>query len=101
MLRWMLGAGRKKLEVEPAESDEEPEPEDANDEGAMTHESWLEWIVRTTRLVENHSKNACLDDWVLAVRKKMCRWAGHTARRDDCRWSHKLLTLEPAEGHRG
>lgn len=70
MLRWILGARRRKLAVERDESDDEPEPKDVNDEGHMTHEPWLEWIVRTTRLVEDHLNRVGLEDRVTAIRRK-------------------------------
>jgi hypothetical protein len=100
MLRWMLGAGRRKHEPEQPEIEVELEPEEVSEETEMGHEPWLEWIIRTTGIVEAHLGRIGLDDWVTAVRRKKWRWAGHLARRDDGRWATKLLTWRPAHGHR-
>jgi len=100
MLRWMLGAGRRKIENKLEDSDTEPEPEETNEENNMTHESWLDWIIRTTGFVEEQMHKAGLDDWVTAVHKKKWRWAGHIARRTDGRWATKLLTWVPEDGCR-
>ena len=100
MLRWMLGAGRRKHEPEQPEIEVELKPEEVSEETEMGHEPWLEWIIRTTGIVEAHLGRIGLDDWVTAVRRKKWRWAGHLARRDDGRWATKLLTWRPAHGHR-
>jgi len=101
----MLGSGRKPVALEEgshSESDDvdEPEPEEVEHESEMEHESWLDWIRRTTRLAEELFTQNSLDDWVTAVRKKKWRWAGHLARRCDGRWTTRLSVWEPEDGHR-
>ena len=66
----------------------------------MSHETWIEWIVRTAGIVEGHLNRTGLDDWVTAARRKYWRWAGHIARRSDGRWATKLLTWQPEHGRR-
>ena len=46
------------------------------------------------------SKKAGVVDWVEEQRRRKWRWAGHVVRREDGRWSKRLLTWEPAMGRR-
>ena len=64
-------------------------------------ETWVEWIRRCTHIVEHHLKQASIDDWVVAQRRRKWRFAGHTARRDDNRFSEAVLGWEPPFSHRG
>ena len=103
MIRWILGAERKKVDLEENEgddSDSELEPDNDDDSKEMDHETWVEWIVRTTGIVEGQLGKAGLDDWCTAVRRKKWRWAGHLARRDDGRWSTRRLDWQPLKGQR-
>ena len=50
--------------------------------------------------MEHHLAGAGVDDWVTAQRRRKWRLAGHTARRQDGRWSEKFLDWEPFCGHR-
>ena len=72
-----------------------PEPEEVEGEAEQNHEDWVAWVKRTTHVAEECFKQAGLEDWVTAVRRKHWRWAGHLARREDGRWSSKLLTWCP------
>ena len=111
MLRWILGSGRRLVQAEvseetgdcPASDDSscsassiEPEPDAVEGEGDMKQEDWVDWIKRTTQVAEEHFKRAGLEDWVTAARRKYWRWAGHLARRDDGRWSSRLLSWSPS-----
>ena len=96
----MLGAGRRKLEQDLSDEDDVPEPDEQDDERLMKHVTWVDWIIRTTGIVEEHLRKTGLDDWCTAVRKKKMRWAGHLARRDDGRWYTKLLDGRPLLGYR-
>ena len=51
----------------------------AEEDGKLSHESWVEWVKRTTHIVEEQLAKTGLDDWVTAVRRKLWRWAGHLA----------------------
>ena len=73
---------------------------DDEKEGEEEAESWQEWIRRTTNLASEAAKKAGVVDWVEEQRRRKWRWAGHVARRDDGRWSHRLLSWEPALGRR-
>ena len=112
MLRWMLGSFWKRpteedSQEEASDSDSEftePAEDDAYDDGEqakMEHETWVEWIRRCTRIAENQLGKASIDDWVVAQRRRKWRLAGHTARRDDNRWSKTLLGWEPPYSNRG
>ena len=70
MLRWMLGAGTKKLETEQAESEDGPEPGEVTEDLDLGLEPWVDWIIRTTGIVEGQLGKLALDDWVTAVRRK-------------------------------
>ena len=82
------------------DAEDEPEPEETHEERDLEHEPWIEWLIRTTGIVEAQLGKLGLDDWVTAVRRKKWRWAGHLARRSDGRWSSKALSWQPAHGHR-
>eukprot|EP00973_Karenia_brevis_P007712 1047595-Karenia_brevis.AAC.1 len=110
MLRWMLGARRIPNPEPIASSSEhssdtssntESEPDPIEDEEAdMDQETWIEFLRRTTYIAEDCLNRLGLDDWVIAQRRRKWRWAGHLARRDDERWSTKLLSWRPQEGRR-
>ena len=106
MLRWMLGSFWKRPEQESdSDSDssiaEPPEEEviDA-DTDKQEEETWVDWIKRCTHTAEAHLRRASLEDWVVGQRRRKWRLAGHTARRDDHRWSETLLEWEPPYSNR-
>ena len=68
---------------------------DDDDQPLRQEETWVEWIRRTTGMMEKQLHAASLDDWVAAQRKRKWSFAGHVARRDDGRWSHQVLKWEP------
>lgn len=99
MSRWMLGAGRRRVKANPNDDEDAvTEPEESNVEEEMSHEIWVDRLKRTTGLVEDQLRKNSLDDWCTAVQRKKWRWAGHMARRDDGRWSTRLLGWEAQEG---
>ena len=109
MLRWMIGCGRKQgnghAEVgEKDEEEEEPEPREEEDEiaaeGPVGLESWIDYIRRVTGIAEECLKHAKLEDWIAGQRRRKWRWAGHTARRHDGRWSNKILFHNEFPGSR-
>ena len=73
------------------EEDEEEEDDD---------ESWTEWIKRATNIAAEAAKKAGVVDWVEEQRRRKWQWAGHISRRDDGRWSKRLLDWEPFGGRR-
>ena len=119
MLRWMLGSFWKRpadegSQVEQASdssdsscsSSEFPEPAEEDpsedrEEEKLEQETWVEWIRRCTRVVEEQLGRASIDDWVVTQRRRKWRLAGHTARRDDNRWSETLLGWQPPYSNRG
>ena len=80
------------------EAEEEEEEEEEEDE--ETTESWTEWIQRVTTLAVDAARKAGVVDWVEEQRRREWRWAGHVSRRDDGRWSRRLLDWEPLGGRR-
>ena len=118
MLRWILGSGRRPVVATKLESGNsnssnssgsnssdsgsvsEPEAELEQEEADMSHEAWLDWVKRTTQFVEEQLIKTGLEDWVRAIRRRIWRWAGHTARRTDGRWSTTLLNWIPSGGFR-
>jgi len=111
MLRWMLGSFWKRPTISqeaPAEessssgSCSEPDEEAAptHEEEKMDEETWVQWMQRCTHTVEGHWARTALDDWSVAQRRREWRLAGHTARRDDNRWSETLLGWEPPVSNR-
>jgi hypothetical protein len=107
MLRWIVGVGRLRRtgEVSPTSSDsssDESEPEQCEDEeGKLDTETWVEWCIRATGISEHHANIAGVTDWVHGQRQRKWNFAGHTARREDGRWSTKLLKWAPELSHRG
>ena len=86
------------------EEEVEPEPKEEEDEivqeGPVKLENWVDYIKRTTGIADECLKHARLEDWVAGQRRRKWRWAGHTARRHDGRWSNKILFCNEFEGHR-
>jgi hypothetical protein len=76
-----------RISVAPEKGDEELEP-------------WVDWIRRVTHEIEENLERAGLEDWVLTQRRRKFRWAGHVCRRDDGRWSTRLLMWQPEAGPR-
>ena len=108
MLRWIVGVGRKRRsQAEDATADsssdeEEPEPldEDEAQEETVDVENWVEYVRRATGIAEEQLKNTRLEDWVAGQRRRKWRWAGHTARRLDGRWSQNILHCTDFPGRR-
>ena len=99
MLRWMFGARYWQTPVRTdagsSDSEDYPEPENTDADEDDMEESWVEWMKRTTGALKED-----IDEWVAAQRRRKWRWAGHTARRDDGRWSTKILDWLPENGRR-
>lgn len=78
----------------------EMEEEEDNDDKEDT-ETWVQWMVRTSRLADEAMKRARIDDWYLEQKRRKWRWAGHVARRENERWAKRMLNWEPRGGRRG
>ena len=81
------------------DSEADTESTEDTDEEHAELESWTSWLSRTTRQVEEVCKKLNLDDWVTLHRERKWGLAGHTARREDKRWSTTILNWSP-DGHR-
>jgi hypothetical protein len=112
MLRWIIGVGRKtaqhnqvgRCSSENSSSsttsaeDEPPDEEIGEDE--QGGETWVEWVQRATRIAEGHLLKANMEEWTANQRRRLFKWAGHAARREDGRWSCRILDWAPLEGKR-
>ena len=63
-------------------------------------EPWHVWAQRVTHLAVDEMRRAEVEDWGEAVRRKIWVLAGHISRRDDERWSTKMLEWQPERGIR-
>jgi len=66
-----------------------------DDSGNKVVESYVEWIVRATRELEEAMAYYNVCDWVEEACRRRFRWAGHVCRREDGRWSRKVLKWQP------
>ena len=55
-------------------------------------ETWVDWLVRATEEAEKAMRTFDVPDWVEGAHRRRFRWAGHVARRNDCRWTREALT---------
>ena len=121
MLRWMIGAGRRKDGSH--ENEEEGKSETSDDssgngsdcstnstpsssEGGLQQqvdpavEDFRTWIKRVTKMAESVLAKLHIEDWVKQQRRQYWRWAGHVLRLHDGRWTVRVLGWEPREGSR-
>lgn len=70
------------------------------DDELQVGESWVDWIRRTTHTAEAARLRASVPDWVEEHRRRLWRFAGHSARRTDGRWTTCLLDWIPGNGVR-
>ena len=68
--------------------------------GESELENWVDWIRRATHTADQHARRAKVSDWVEEQRRRYFCWAGHIAKRKDCRWSRLVLDWIPPEGKR-
>ena len=80
MLRSVLGVRRRPL---------------LDECGAKSVESWIDWVQRATREVENTMLEFKVPEWVEETWRRKFRWAGHVARRFDGRWTKEILRYIP------
>ena len=64
--------------------------------GEQGLESWVEWVVRSTRIAEQAMVDLGVADWVEEVHRSRFRWAGRTARVSDGRWTKEVLQWSAA-----
>ena len=66
-----------------------------DEDGAEVLESYVEWIQRATRKVEDLMLLYDVPDWVEESCRRKYRWAGHVCRRTDGRWTTQVLKMQP------
>ena len=109
MLRRIVKVGRHAQNTDEAASDAtstatssdagDHESSDECEEDKKVDESWIQWIIRSTRAGEREMKGAKVGDWVEEQRRRKWKWAGHVMRRTDGRWSTAAANWKP-EGKR-
>ena len=90
------GGGAEDHEGQQEEADAEEEGEGEGEGG----ETWVQWMIRTAGLADVALRRAKVADWVEEQKRLKWRWAGHVARREDGRWSRRLLDWAPTKGGR-
>ena len=99
-----MGKGRKPKAADDAENSSSEGSAGAassdDEENKEVAESWVEWIQRTTHEVIDIMGKVGMSDWVEEQSNRKWKWCGHTLRRQDGRWSLKLLLWIPDHGHR-
>ena len=66
--------------------------------GANT-ESWVEYMHRSAKQVDEFSAAHFMEDWTRQYRRKTWTFAGRTARREDQRWSTRMIKWLPFDGY--
>ena len=74
-------------------SNEHPEEEGLGEIELL--ETWVQWKQRTTREALEIMDKLKIPDWADEQRRRLWRWAGHTARRQDGRWSRQAIFWTP------
>ena len=82
MLRTILGRARQRMQQPSMTSDGELEE---------TLEGWIQWVKRVAEETLDMSAKLNLPDWVDEQGRRYFRWAGHTVRREDGRWTTKAV----------
>eukprot|EP00973_Karenia_brevis_P059694 8309832-Karenia_brevis.AAC.1 len=110
MLRSIVQVQRRPVERVTDEADDDSNSEEDQEAGEeqdvcneLQYESWQDWICRATHISLEVANKFRITDWVREQRARRWNLAGHTSRREDGRWSTKLLTWGPqgcrAVGH--
>ena len=95
MLRTIFQQGRRRYVPPESSSDSDRTSQGTACSSAGEElEPWSEWIRRTTHEIETLCRNSGLEDWLTQQRRRLFRWIGHVARREDGRWSTILLQVE-------
>ena len=99
MLRQILQRGRRITSAGCGDTQEDSELEDETpdepERDELLLETWVDWIKRVTESAESLCNKLGLEDWITTQRRFKWRWAGHLVRRQDHRWSLKLLHWVP------
>ena len=97
MLRAILGRGRRRIEKsdDSSHSSLPSEPFQPGEEDEVHLESWVEWKQRTTNHVLHILNKLKMLEWPEEQRRRQWRWAGEVARRQDGRWTKRVLHWVP------
>ncbi|CAE8585881.1 unnamed protein product [Polarella glacialis] len=108
MMRKMVGTGRKRVLVQEVFDGLQNDGSSVSSAEIVSQatpadfelEEYVVWVQRLTDTANREFKKLGIDDWLHDQRRRKWRWAGHTARRTDGRWSHLLLEWSPVVGNR-
>jgi hypothetical protein len=95
MLRQILGQGRRKHNPETKPTTANDTEDNVEDDAKEVLEPWVDWIRRVTHDVLGIADGLNLPEWAEEQRRRKWRWAGHTARRTDGRWTEKIIYWLP------
>ena len=108
MLRMLFGIGRKRTR-QPAEPESECTTSSSSstaDSGtgqtlvSDTVENWVDWIKRATEIVDNHLDKLHIENWCVAWRRKVWRYAARVASMPAERWALKSVLWPAADDPR-
>ena len=71
-----------------------------SDSEEFAQESWPDWLKRTAARIGDFIKSGHITDWVEEQRRRKWRWAGHVMRREDDRWTTRIVHWVPQGGER-
>ena len=105
MLRMILGSGRRPVEaqadgdLESASSSTAASASDGVHEQVAV-ESWIEWVIRTTRQVEGHAHSNNSEDWCLLWRRRVWRFAHRVTALSSGKWSLRATLWDASRDRR-
>jgi len=74
---------------------EEEENQEEEEEDRKEEETWVQWMIRTAHVAATAMEKAKVPDWVQEQKRRKWRWAGHASRREDMRWSYRMIGWVP------
>ena len=106
MLRMILGSGRAPLGGAGLDDDTDVNSNPKFDDNAETlmweedstndsMESWADWLIRTTRQIEQQCDRLRIKNWVHQARALKWKLSVRIHEQDCQRWSHRLLLWNP------
>ena len=102
MLRYIVATKRLVLQQPVASSASSSSTLDVQNDSVDGQElgNWIDFIIRATHKAEALSSHFHVRDWVHEHFRLKFRLAGHFLRRDDGRWSARVMAFSPRSGSR-
>ena len=96
MMRIILGAKRRVLFTSLSESSSNSSSSDVvSEDEDVALEPWVDFLKRTTRLVEDKLMAAGEKEWLASWRIRKWRWAGKLVSQNQHKWSYTALLWNP------